>query len=180
MLRPVEMRQLSIIVPKAQLHDLLSYAGQDRSLHLVDIPKDKLPEGASGYEAAGLLSDASSLRNRLAGLTSAIAYSSSSSEKLDAPLGRLEELASYLDKEASAIEQTVRQHEDAQGKLVAEQERLQEISRFLTGLEQVGVTIDTAEGGFAAILAGEAPRENLQAVKAGANIALSERFAMVA
>src|SRR6058998_2607249 len=159
------MRQLSIIVPKAQLHNLLSYAGQDRSLHLVDVPKNKLPEGASGYEATGLLAEASSLRNRLAGLTSAIAYSSSSSEKLEAPFGSLEELASYLDKEASAIEQTVRQHEDAQGKLVAEQERLQEVSRFLTGLEQVGVTIDTAEGGFAAILAGEAPRENLQAVR---------------
>src|SRR5213593_1061967 len=159
------MRQLSIIVPKTQLHNLLSYAGQDRSLHLVDVPKDKLPEGATSYEAAGLLAQASSLKNRLAGLTSAIDYDSSSSEKLDAPLGSLEELASYLDKEASAIEQTVRQNEDAQGKLVAEQERLQETSRFLTGLEQVGVTIDTAEGGFAAILAGEAPRENLQAVR---------------
>ena len=165
MLRPVEMRQLSIIVPKAQLHNLLSYAGQDRSLHLVDVPKEKLPEGASSYEATGLLAEASSLKNRLAGLNSALAYASSSSEKLEAPLGSLEELASFLDKEASAIEQAVRQHEDAQGKLVAEQERLQEISRFLTGLEQVGVNIDTAERGFAAILAGEAPRENFQAVR---------------
>src|SRR5437867_1864428 len=159
------MRQLSIIVPKAQLHNLLSYAGQDRSLHLVDVPKEKLPEGASSYEATGLLAEGSSLKNRLAGLTSALAYGSSSSEKLEAPLGSLEELSSYLDKEASAIEQAVRQHEDAQGKLVAEQERLQEISRFLTGLEQVGVTIDTSEGGFAAILAGEAPQENLQAIR---------------
>src|SRR6266581_2594049 len=159
------MRQLSIIVPKAQLHNLLSYAGQDRSLHLVNVPREQLPEGASSYEAAGLLAEASSLKNRLAGLNSALAYDSSSSEKLEAPLGNLEELASYLDKEVSTIEQTVRQHEDAQGKLVAEQERLQEISRFLTGLEQVGVTIDAAEGGFAAILAGEAPRENFQAVR---------------
>jgi len=159
------MRQLSVIVPKTQLHNLLSYAGQDKSLHLVDVPKNDLPEGVAGYEATTLLTEAASLKNRLAGLTSALGTSIVDAEKIAAPLGSLEELASFLDKETVSVEQAVRQHEDAQGKLVAEQQRLDEISRFLTGLEHVGVTIDTGGTGFATILAGEAPRENLQAVR---------------
>ncbi len=160
------MRQLSIIVPKTQLHNLLTYAGQDKSLHLVDVPRGVLPEGASAYEAAGLLAESSSLKNRLTGLISTLGAGGSALEKLEAPLGSLDELAVYLDKEVSGVEQAVRQHEDSAGKLLAEQEKLQEISRFLTGLEQVGVSIDTAGGqGFAALLAGEAPRENLQPVQ---------------
>src|SRR5262249_932912 len=127
LLRPVEMRQLSIIVPKAQLHNLLSYAGQDKSLHLVDVPKDDLPEGVAGYEATTMLAEAASLKNRLSGLTSALGNGSVDAEKIAAPLSSLEELASFLDKETISVEQAVRQHEDAQGKLVAEQERLEEI-----------------------------------------------------
>ena len=76
MLRPVPMRQLSIIVPKSELHNLLSYASQDQSLHLVEVPADGLPDGANQYEAAGLLAESSSLRNRLGALTSAIEDSS--------------------------------------------------------------------------------------------------------
>src|SRR5713101_3057384 len=129
------MRQLSIIVPKSQLHNLLTYAGQDKSLHLVKVPSSGLPEGASAYEATGLLAESSSLKNRLAGLTSALGPNASPVEKLSAPLGSLEELALYLDKETSGIEQAVRQHEDSEGKLLSEQEKVIEISRFLGGLE---------------------------------------------
>src|SRR5215471_1731485 len=114
------MRQLSIIVPKAQLHNLLSYAGQDQSLHLVDVPKEELPEGVAGYEASGHLAEAASFKNRLSGLSSALGSDAGDAEKIAAPLGTLEELASFLDKETVSLEQAVRQHEDAQGKLVAE------------------------------------------------------------
>ncbi len=166
MLRPVAMRQLSIIVPKGQLHNLLSYAGQDKSLHLVEVPRDQLPEGANPYEATGLLAGSSSLRNRLGVISSGIGGSPTAGEKLEVPLGSLEELAEYLDKETAKLEQIVRQHEDALGRLQAEREKTQELSRFLSGLESVGVSLDTLGGkGFAAVLAGEAPRENVPAVQ---------------
>ncbi len=166
MLRPVAMRQLSIIVPKGQLHNFLTYAGQDKSLHLVEVPKEGLPEGANPYEAAGLLAGSSSLRNRLGVLSSTVGESATVQDKLEAPIGSLEELAEYLDKETASLEQTVRQHEDALGRLQAEREKTQELSRFLSGLEGVGVSLDTLGGkGFAAVLAGEAPQENIPAVQ---------------
>src|SRR5713101_2425970 len=127
MLRPVAMRQLSIIVPKGELHNLLSYAGQDKSLHLVEVPRDRLPEGANPYEATGLLAGSSSLRNRLGVLSSTIGESTTVPEKLEAPLGNLEGLAEYLDKETANLEQTFRQHEDALGRLEADRETTQEL-----------------------------------------------------
>ena len=160
------MRQLSIIVPKRQLHNLLAYAGQDKSLHLVEVPKEKLPEGANPYEAAALLTGSSSLRNRIGVLTSSVGDSSSVQERLEAPLGSLEELAEYVDKEVAKLEQIVRQHEDSKGRMSVEREKAQELSRFLAGLESIGVSLDTVSGkGFAAVLVGEAPRESIQAVQ---------------
>ncbi len=160
------MRQLSIIVPKGQLHKLLAYAGQDKSLHLVEVPRQGLPEGANPYEATGLLAGSSSLRNRLGVLSSTVGGSDLAQGKLEAPLGSLEELSEYLDKEVAKLEQIVRQHEDSEGGLQAEREKAQELSRFLSGLRSVGVSLDTLGGkGFAAVLAGEAPRESIQAVQ---------------
>ena len=166
MLRPVTMRQLSIIVPKNQLHNLLTYAGQDQSLHLVDVPKAGLPEGANPYEAAGILARSATLRNRLTVLSSTIGGHGTAQADSEAPLGNLEELANYLDKETGELEQIVRQHEDSVGRLQAELEKTRELSRFLSGLENAGVSLDAIAGkGFAAMLAGEAPRESIPALQ---------------
>jgi V/A-type H+/Na+-transporting ATPase subunit I len=166
LLRPVEMRQLSIIVRKEELHNLLTYACQDQSLHLVDVPKTSLPDGASPFEATSLLARSSTLRSRLGTLSSVIGDAVPASLSPSISLSDLEGLADYLDSETVKLEQVIRHHEDDVGKLQSEQEKTQELSRFLVGLESAGVSLEAIEGkGFLAMLAGDAPRENVGAVQ---------------
>jgi V/A-type H+/Na+-transporting ATPase subunit I len=166
LLRPVEMRQLSIIVPKEELHNLLTYACQDQSLHLVDVPKTSLPDGASPFEATSLLARSSTLRSRLGTLSSVIGDTVPAQLSPSVSLSDLDGLADYLDSETVKLEQVVRHHEDDVGKLQSEQEKTQELSRFLAGLESAGVSLEAIGGkGFLAMLAGDAPRENVGAVQ---------------
>jgi V/A-type H+-transporting ATPase subunit I len=160
------MRQLSIIVPKEQLHNILTFASHDKSLHLTEVPTKDLPEGASKYEATSILARSSTLRNRVSILSSTLGVSDLDWANVQAPMDSPEGLADYIDKDTSELEQALRQHEDSVGKLEAEREKTKELSRFLSGLEGAGVSLEAFGGkGFVAMLAGEAPRESIKSVQ---------------
>ncbi len=160
------MRRLSIIVPKEELHNLLAYAGQDQSLHLVEVPGKGLPEGAEPYEATNILARSSTIRNRITVLASALGTANASPERVDAPIESLEALADFLDKETAKLEQSIRRHEDAEAKVEADRERAQELTRFLSGLESAGVSLDALGGdGFLTLLVGEVAGESVQSLR---------------
>ncbi len=160
------MRQLSIIVPKEQLHNFLSYASQKRMLHLIDFPNNNLPDGAEKRDSSNLLALSTGIRNRLLSLGSTFEEAPVPLEKVDAPVEDLDALADFLDRETARIEHSVRELEDSLAKLQGERERILELNRFLDGLAKVGVPLDTVgEKGFLAMLAGEASREAIQDVQ---------------
>ncbi len=160
------MRQLIIIVPKNQVANLLAYAGQDQSLHLLEVPKEGLPEGVRRYEATNLLAKASTIRNRITVLASYFPSPEGPGENVEAPVESLEALASFLEGEIAKLEQSVRQGEDALAKLQAERENVQELARFLSGLETAGVPLDAIGGrGFLTILAGEIATDSVQPLR---------------
>jgi len=64
LLRPETMHQVSIIVAKDELPNLLSYAGREQMIHLVTVDDEHLPPGAAPFEATGLLSKSATIRNR--------------------------------------------------------------------------------------------------------------------
>ncbi len=164
------MRQLTIIIPKQQVHNLLAYAGQEQALHLTEISTKGLPEGVERYEATSILARSSTLRNKISILTSTLSSPDIPGEKIDAPVEDLETLTDFLDKETAKVEQAVRQHEDSLVKLQSERERTQELDRFLSGLESAGVSLDAIGGkGFLTTLAGETARESLQSVQSELN-----------
>src|SRR4029077_7598076 len=72
LLRPETMHQVSIIVAKDQMPNLLSYAGREQVIHLVLVDDEKLPSGAVAFEATGLLSKSATIRNRISALSAAL------------------------------------------------------------------------------------------------------------
>ena len=120
MLRPVPMRQLSIIVQKEQLHNLLVYAGQQHVLHLISVAEKFRPEGAERYDASNLLARSSAVRNRILTLTSTLSVSDAQVEKAEAPVQDLNAMAEFLDKDTSKVEHVVRGTEDSAAKLQIE------------------------------------------------------------
>src|SRR5437016_13938092 len=109
-----------------------------------------------------LLAKASTVKNRITTLTTALDLGDSTVETLKAPVNNLEELARFLDDETLKLEHTVRQIEDEQGRLQTEKEQASELSRFLSGLENVGVSLDAIAGsGFLTSLAAEAGPETI-------------------
>ena len=166
MLHPDQMRHVSILVAKDQLPNLLSYAGSKKLFHLTEVEDTGLPEGATRYQAMELLAKASTVKNRITTLTTALDLGDSTVETLKAPVNNLEELARFLDDETLKLEHTVRQIEDEQGRLQTEKEQASELSRFLSGLENVGVSLDAIAGsGFLTSLAGEASTESIPSVQ---------------
>jgi V/A-type H+-transporting ATPase subunit I len=156
------MQQVSIIVAKDQLPSLLAYAGSKKLFHLTEIEDDNVPEGAKRYEAVELQAKSSTIRNRITTLTTALKVSESSFEKLDAPLNNIEALTKFLDEETWKLEHSVRQLEDAEGKLQTDKEQASELSRFISGLEGLGVSLDAIAGrGFLTSLVGEASSETV-------------------
>jgi V/A-type H+-transporting ATPase subunit I len=156
------MQQVSIIVAKDQLPSLLAYAGSKKLFHLTEIEDDNVPEGAKRYEALELQAKSSTIRNRITTLTTALKVSESSFEKLDAPLNNIEALTKFLDEETMRLEHSVRQIEDAEGKLQTDKEQASELSRFISGLEGLGVSLDAIAGrGFLTSLVGEASTETV-------------------
>ncbi len=160
------MRHVSIVVAKEQLPNLLAYAGSKKLFHLTEVEDNGLPEGAGRYQAMELLAKASTVKNRITTLTTALELGDSPIESLKAPVNNLEELARFLDDETLKLEHTVRQIEGEQGKLQTEKEQASELSRFLSGLENVGVSLDAIAGsGFLTSLAGEASTESMPSVQ---------------
>ncbi|OLD44391.1 hypothetical protein AUI51_02520 [archaeon 13_1_40CM_2_52_4] len=166
MLKPERMQQVSIIVAKDQLPNVLGYAGSKKLFHLTEIESDKIPEGAKRYEALELQAKSSTIRNRIATLTTALGISEATLEKLDAPVDNVEALTKFLDEETGRLEHQVRQLEAAEGKLQTEREQASELSRFISGLENVGVSLDAIAGrGFLTSLVGEAGIETIPSLQ---------------
>src|SRR5947209_14937761 len=161
MLRPERMQQVSIIVAKDQLPNLLGYVGAKRLFHLKEIEDNSIPEGAKRYQALELQARSSTIKSRLTTLNTALKVSESTLENLDAPVN-IEALTRFLDEETGKLEHSARQLEDVEGKLQTEKEQASELSRFLSGLENVGVSLDAIAGrGFLTSLVGEASTETI-------------------
>jgi len=162
LLRPERMQQVSIIVAKDQVPGLLAYAGSKNLFHLIEVEDNKIPEGAKRYEALELQAKSSTIKSRLTILTTALKVYESTIENLDAPINNIEALTRFLDEETGKFEHSVRLLEDAEGKLQTEKEQASELSRFLSGLENVGVSLDAIAGrGFLTSLVGEASTETI-------------------
>jgi V/A-type H+-transporting ATPase subunit I len=160
------MQQVSIIVAKDQLPNLLGYAGSKKLFHLTDIDDDEIPEGAKRYEALELQAKSSTIKNRITTLTTALKVSEATLEKLDAPVNNIDALTRFLDEETVKLEHSVRQLEDAEGKLQTDKEQASELSRFISGLENVGVSLDAIAGqGFLTSLVGEASTETIPSIQ---------------
>jgi len=160
------MRHVSILVAKDQLPSLLAYAGSKKLFHLTEVDVDKLPEGSERYQADELVSKASVIKARVATLTAALHIGDISPLNLKAPLDNLQELATFLNDETLRIERTIRQIDESRGKIQTENEEASELSRFLSGLEGVGVSLDALAGsGFLTSLSGEAPSESISSVQ---------------
>jgi len=160
------MRHVSIVVAKDQLPNLLGYAGSKKLFHLTEVEDHGLPEGAQRHESIELSAKASTIKNRVASVTATLHIGDVEAESVKAPVNNLEELARFLDEETVRLEQRVRQLEDEQGKLQTEKEQTSELARFLSGLENVGVSLDAiAGGGFLTSLAGEASTESVSSVQ---------------
>jgi len=160
------MRHVSILVAKDQLPNLLSYAGSKKLFHLTDVEDNGLPEGAQRYEPMELMAKASTIKNRITTLTTTLSIEDMEGERLRVPVDNLDELAKFLDEQTLRLEHEVRQLEDEQGKLQTEKEQTAELSRFLSGLENVGVSLDGIAGsGFLTNLAGEASTESIGSVQ---------------
>src|SRR2546427_759872 len=135
------MHQVSIIIAKDELPHLLSYAGREQMIHLMTFEDEQLPPGAAPFEATGLLSKSATIRNRISALATALQPIKGDPEKIRAPIHNIDELALFLDQETSKLEGSVRELEESRGKLLADKERTSELSRFLSGLEAVGMPI---------------------------------------
>jgi V/A-type H+-transporting ATPase subunit I len=160
------MHQVSIIVAKDELPNLLAFAGREQIIHLLAVEDEQIPPGAVPVEATGLLSKSATIRNRISALAAALQPIESQPEKMEAPIHNIDELALFLDQETSKLEGSVRELEESQGKLLADKERSSELSRFLSGLEAIGMPLGTIGGsGFLVTLAGECPRESTVSVQ---------------
>ena len=160
------MQQVSIVVAKDQIPNLLAYAGSRKLLHLTEIEDEEIPEGSARYETTELALRASAAKNRVTALTSALEVGDLAPEKIKAPINNLTELAKFLDEETLGLEKSVREIEDEQGKLQTQKERATELSRLISGLEGLGVSLDEISGsGFLTSLVGEAPIESIPPIQ---------------
>jgi V/A-type H+/Na+-transporting ATPase subunit I len=166
LLRPETMRQVSIIVAKDELPNLLSYAGREQAIHLMTIEDESLPDGVAPFEATSLLSKSATIKNRISALNATLQPLEGEPEKIVAPVHNIDELALFLDQETSKLEGSVRELEESQGKLLSEKERTSELSRFLSGLEAVGMPLGAiGSSGFLVTLAGECAKESTVSIQ---------------
>ncbi|HZY95213.1 MAG TPA: V-type ATPase 116kDa subunit family protein [Candidatus Bathyarchaeia archaeon] len=160
MLRPERMEQVSIIVAKDQLANLLAFTGKHKIFHQIEVLEETLPEGAKRIEAGELLGKASNIRNRTQTLLAGLELGEGPGEKIEAPSNDPETLAKFLDEEMAKKEKEFREVERSEERLHSDMERTSELLRFLSGLEALGVSLENlGAGGFLAALAGEAHPE---------------------
>ncbi len=141
------MRHVSVVVAKDQLPNLLAYAGSKKLFHLTEVEDTGMPEGSEHYDSIELLAKASTVKNRITALISNLQIGDIPPATISAPSNNLEQLASFLDDETAKLERGVRQLEDEQGKLQTAKEQSSELSRFLSGRENDGVSVDVVAGG---------------------------------
>ncbi|HEX4919413.1 MAG TPA: hypothetical protein VFV92_01570, partial [Candidatus Bathyarchaeia archaeon] len=166
MLHPDRMQQVSIVVAKDQIPNLLAYAGSKKLLHLTEIEDEGIPEGSTRYETTDLALRASAAKNRITTLSSTLEIGDLQPEKIKAPIDNLDELARFLDEETLGLEKSVREIDDEQGKLQTEKERTTELSKLVSGLETLGVSLDEISGsGLLSSLVGEAPIESIPPIQ---------------
>jgi V/A-type H+/Na+-transporting ATPase subunit I len=160
------MRHVSIVVAKDQVTNLLAYAGSKKLLHLTQVEDQALPEGVQPYEALELVARASTVKNRIATLRASLQIGDPQPETLKAPIDDVQELSRFLDEQTFKLEQKVRKIEEDQGRLQTDKEQASELSRFLSGLENVGVSLDALSGsGFLTSLVGEASTESIPSIQ---------------
>ena len=160
------MRHVSIVVAKDQLPSLLSYAGSKKLFHLTEVQDSGAPEGLRRYDSIDLSAKASTVKNRIANLTTALKVGDALTEQLSAPVDNLDALATFLDDETRKLEHSLRAIDDSQGRVQTEREQASELARFLSGLENVGVSLDAiAGGGFVTSIAGEVSSETVPSVQ---------------
>lgn len=160
------MRRVDIIVAKDELPNFLSYAGREQVIHLLTVQDESLPPGVSPFEATSLLSKSATIRNRISALTATLHYREGEYEKINAPVNEIDNLALFLDQETSKLEGVLRELEEAQGKLLTEKERTSELSRFLAGLEAIGMPLGAiGTSGFLVTLLGECARESTVSIQ---------------
>jgi V/A-type H+-transporting ATPase subunit I len=156
------MEQVDIIVAKDQLPMLLAFAGKHRIFHQIEIVEGTLPEGASQLEGTDLLAKAANLRNRSSTLANMLQAGEIVPEKLPAPLDNMDELGKFIEQELSRIEAPLRNIETKETKLGESIEATSELAKFLSGLQTVGVSLESlGEGGFLATIAGETSEESV-------------------
>ncbi len=166
MLHPDRMRHVSIVVAKDQLQNLLAYAGSKKLFHLTEVDDNGLPEGIERYQSLELVAKASTVKNRITAMSTTLKLDDYPTESINAPVDNLEELARFLDDETMKLEHSLRQIEASQGKVQTEKEQASELARFVSGLENVGVSLDAIAGsGFLTSLAGEASTEAIGSVQ---------------
>src|SRR5207245_1736779 len=160
------MRRVTVIVSKDQLTNFLSYAGQEGLLHFVTVPDKQVPTGTIQFETSSLVARLAAVRNRLTTIAPLMRDSHAEPELNNTSSQSVESLAEYLDKEALNLERSVKQLEARQEKLQEERGRNVQLSRLLSGLEELGVRLSTIGGtGFTTILAGEAPRDSVESIR---------------
>ena len=96
MLRPETMHQVSIIVAKDELPNLLSYAGKEQMIHLMTVDDEQLPPGATPFEGTSLLSKSATIRNRISALAAALQQVEVEPEKIEAPIHNIDELGGVI------------------------------------------------------------------------------------
>jgi len=113
-----------------------------------------------------LVAKASTVKNRITAMSTTLKLDDYPTESINAPVDNLEELARFLDDETMKLEHSLRQIEASQGKVQTEKEQASELARFVSGLENVGVSLDAIAGrGFLTSLAGEASTEAIGSVQ---------------
>src|SRR5438445_12567816 len=140
------MRIGTVIVAKDQLTNFLSYAGQEGVLHFVTVPDKQVPTGTIPFETSSLVARLAAVRNRLTTIAPLMRDSHAEPELNNTSSQSVGSLAEYLDKEALNLEGSVKQLEALQANLKEQKGRNVQLSRLLSGLEELAVRLSTLGG----------------------------------
>lgn len=166
MLRPRRLSQVSILVAKDQLSCFLAFAGRRKLFHLVDVPEAQLPDGSKRFQVAELLAHASAVRNRIQSVKTTLDINGPISGKRSFETNDLETLLKSIDEITLTLEKSARELESTRSKIEAGKEEASELSRLVTSLQTIGVSLRAISGGgLLATLAGEISRESTSALQ---------------
>jgi vacuolar-type H+-ATPase subunit I/STV1 len=162
-MQPERMERVDVIVAKDQLTNFLEFAGKNHIFHQIEIVQSNIPQGVTPIDAVDLLAKAGNLRNRSSTLINTLRIGAVPAEQLSVPTNDLDSLEKFVDDQLHIIEQPVRDLEHEEAKVQESKQSNQELARFLSGLESVGVSLESlGEGGFLAGLHGETSEDAVQ------------------